>query len=146
MNLDAPPHKVNEFNYIWKKWLNSVYEMLRGPAWESKSSSVIAGKQGATAPTLTAFGPSGTIEAYAFSVNDFVYLPGFHIPMNVNPDGKIYMNVHWTTDGTDTHTVKWELIFTYAAAETGAAFPAETTVTIEGTPSGTAWGCCRRGR
>ena len=139
MDLVAPPHQVNEFNYIWKKWFNTIYEMLRGPAWGTKSSSVIAGKQGATAPTLAAFGPSGTIEAYSFAVNDFVYMPGLHIPMNITPNSKVYLNVHWTTDGTDTNTVKWEIIYTYAAAETGAVFPTETTVTLESTPAGVAW-------
>ena len=51
----------------------------------------------------------------------------------------MYPHVHWTTNGTNTNTVKWELIYTYAKGHNQEAFPTETTINLEQAGSGTAW-------
>lgn len=145
MPLQPPPSPVelvrkNGFaDATWKKWLNSIYNYFGGDLWDDELTSLIPSRPGATAPTLTAFGPTGTNEALVFAVNDLVYTPGFHIRHTIKPNSKIYFHVHWSTDGISTNTVKWELSITYAKGHNQEAFPADTVVNLEEAASGTAW-------
>lgn len=143
--LEPPPSKVALVNglprpdSIWKRWLNHFWELFGGALWDDELTSLIPARPGSTAPTLTAFGPSGTNQALVFAVNDFVFTPGFHIKHGIKPGSKIYPHVHWTTDGTDTNTVKWELSITIAKGHNQEAFPADTVIELEQAGSGTAW-------
>lgn len=139
MELEPPPYSTILNSLIWRNWFNQIYEKLRGPLWEDNLTSLISARPGVTAPALTAFGPTGTNQAYVFGVNDFVYTAGFHIKHDVKPNSLVYPHVHWTTDGTDTNTVKWEMSYTYAKGHNQEAFPADTVVTVEEAGSGTAW-------
>lgn len=129
-----------KINHQWSKWLNTVYEKIRGPLWEDNLASLTPGKVPASAaPTWAAFGPSAICFQWAFSVNDHIQTSGFHITHDIKPGSKIYPHVHWSTDGTSTNTVKWELSFTYAKGHNQEAFPADSTLQIEQAASGTAW-------
>lgn len=145
MAIEPPPSVVElvkdnfRADAQWKSWLNTIWEFFGGVRWEDNLTSLLTGRVGGTAPTLTAFGPTGTNDAYAFGINDFVYTSGFHITHDIKPDSKIYPHVHWTTDGTSTNTVKWELSFTYAKGHNQEAFPADTVINLEQAASGTAW-------
>ena len=123
---------------------NALYQKIgmygQDGAWYDMLTSINTGKVGlANAPTWTAFGPTGTNYAYAFIVNDYIQLGGFHINHDIKRDSKLYPHVHWTTDGTDTNTVKWELSYTVAKGHNQEAFPADTVINITQAGSGTAW-------
>lgn len=108
--------------------------------WQDYLTSISTGKVGAAnTPTWTAFGPTGTNFAWAFGINDYIQLAGFHVLHDVKPGSLFYPHVHWTTNGTSTNTVKWELSYTYAGGHNQAAFPADTVITLEQAGSGTAW-------
>lgn len=108
--------------------------------WNDYLSSISSGRvPPATAPTWSSFGPSGIQRAYSFAVNDFIYLEGFHILHDIKRNTLIYPHVHWSTDGVDTNTVKWEISYTVAKGHNQEAFPADTTISVEQAGSGTAW-------
>lgn len=91
------------------------------------------------APTMTAFGPSGLREEFAFSLNNYVFCQAFHVNHDVKPNGKAYVHVHWSTNGTSTATVKWELQISRALGHNQANFGAPTSVYVEQAAAGTAW-------
>lgn len=130
----------SEFKRISEIMLDKVGMHGQDGAWFDNLTSINSGKVPASAaPTWTAFGPSGVCSAWAFSVNDHIQLNGFHINHDVKRGSKFYPHVHWVTDGTNTASVKWELSYTLAKGHNQEAFPADATVTVEGTPPGTAW-------
>jgi hypothetical protein len=98
--------------------------------------SIAGSPKGVTAPTDTAFGPTGTIELPAFAVNDFVYLSA-HWGLDIKQGTLAFPHVHWTTNGTDVNTVKWEITSTHASI--AGVFGADSVQTVEVTPSGVAW-------
>jgi len=132
---------VKNFFLDVSKAVNAIYTGLFSfdALWEDNITSLLTGRPGASSPTLTAFGPSGTNQAYVFGVNDFIYTAGFHITHDIKVGSDVYPHVHWATDGTDANTVKWEMSFTYAAGHNQAAFPADTVVTVEQAGSGIVW-------
>lgn len=91
------------------------------------------------APTMTAFGPSGLREEYAFDIDDFVFCQPFHVNHDVKPNGLAYLHVHWSTNGTSTATVKWELQVSRALGHNQANFGAPTSIYVEQAAAGTAW-------
>ena len=92
----------------------------------------------ANAPTLTAFGPSGTLKRYAFAVNDYLEFD-LHVDHDYWPGSLAYFHVHWSTNGTSTNTVKWELTYTLAQGHNQANFPANQVITVEEAAQGTTW-------
>ena len=98
-----------------------------------------AGVPTSNAPTMTAFGPSGKREELAFAVNDYCFPLPFHVNHDVKVNGDAYVHVHWTTNGTSTNTVKWEMEITRSLGHGQAAFGAPITVSVEQAASGTAW-------
>ena len=91
----------------------------------------------ATAPALTQFN-GGAIEQLAFAVNDVAQLT-FHVDHDMKQNALMYPHVHWTTSGTSTATVKWQLNYTMIKGHNQDSFPAESTVTVEEAASGTAY-------
>ncbi len=144
-----PPSNIDRATAEWvSRELQRIHEItinkvgMHGMdgAWFDNLSSMNSGKVPASnAPTWTAFGPSAICYAWAFGINDHIQLDGFHINHDIKRGSKIYPHVHWTTDGTDTNTVKWELSLTYAKGHNQEAFPADVQVTVEQAGSGTAW-------
>ena len=145
MSLTPPPSKVELVrknpwaDATWKKWLNSIYTYFGGDLWDDNLTSLYTARPGATSPTLRSFGPTGTNQQWDFAVNDFVYTAGFHIKHDIKINSKMYPHVHWTTNGTDTNTVKWELSYTVAKGHNQEAFPADVVINLEQAGSGTAW-------
>lgn len=108
--------------------------------WSDYLTSISTGRvPPANAPSWASFGPSGNLNAYSFSEGDYIALSGFHINHDIKVGSKIYPHVHWSTDGTSTGLVEWELEFTYCAGHNQANFPAPTTVTVGEAAAGTAW-------
>lgn len=93
------------------------------------------------APTPQNFGPTHTPQRkeYAFDVNDYVFLQPFHINHDMKPGGKMLVHVHWSTNGTSTAVVRWELSIMRALGHNQANFGAPIVRTIEQAAHGTAW-------
>ena len=144
-----PPGDINDDLHDWissefQNIHSALYQKLgmygRDGAWYDALTSLNSGKVGAAnAPTWTAFGPTGTNFAYVFGLNDYIQTDGFHVNHDVKRGSLMYPHVHWTTDGTDTNTVKWEISYTTAKGHNQEAFPADTVITVEEAASGTAW-------
>lgn len=98
-----------------------------------------AGVPTASAPVLTAFGPSGLREEMAFDVGDYVFCQPFHVNHDVKPGGKGYLHIHWSTNGTNVQPVKWEFQVSRALGHQQAAFGAPVSIYVTQTPTGTAW-------
>jgi len=90
-------------------------------------------------PVMTAFGPSGDRKEYAFDLNDYLFVQPFHVNHDIIPGALAYPHVHWTTNGTSTNSVKWQLEILRALGHQQAAFAAPMTLTVEQSPVGTAW-------
>jgi len=91
------------------------------------------------APVMTAFGPSGLREEFAFDIGDYVFCQAFHVNHDIKPNGKAYVHVHWSTNGTQTNTVKWELQITRALGHNQANFGIPVSLYVEQAAQGTAW-------
>jgi len=98
-----------------------------------------AGVPANNAPALTAFGPSGLREEMLFDVGDYVFCQSFHVNHDIKPGGKAYVHVHWATNGTQVHPVKWEFQISRALGHQQAAFGAPVSVYVTQAPVGVAW-------
>lgn len=83
---------------------------------------------------------TGNFKAWQFAVNDEVWIV-YHVPHDIVPSSDIHFHVHWTTGGTSTNTVKWQVEYAYAKGFNQAAFnfASSTTITMEEAASGTAY-------
>jgi hypothetical protein len=119
----------------------SVGRVSLGTHWKDLTVAGINGRVGAAnAPTLTAFTPggSGGLLQYAFIVGDYI-LASFHVNHDIKPNGQAFFHVHWTTDGTSTASVKWEVEYSLALGHNQAAFSTPAIITVEEAASGTAY-------
>ena len=98
-----------------------------------------AGVPISSAPTSTAFGPSGLREEYAFAINDYVFCQPFHINHDIKPGGLAYIHVHWSTSGGDTNTVKWEFQVTRAKGHNQESFGAGVSIFVTQAAHVNAW-------
>jgi hypothetical protein len=67
---------------------------------------------GAADPSWTQIGTTIFYD-YKFDVNDECWI-NFHVPHDYAPGTDIYFHTHWTADGTNDQTVKWQFEFAYA--------------------------------
>lgn len=115
-------------------------ELRTGPGWRDLVQPVsVAGVPTVNAPTPVTFGPSGLREEFAFDVNDYVYCAPFHINHDIKPGGKAYVHVHWSTDGGNTNTVKWEFQISRALGHNQASFGAAVSYFVEQAAHTDAW-------
>ena len=83
-----------------------------------------------------------TRREYGFVIGNLLYVTPFHINHDVKPGGKAYIHVHWSTNGTQTNTVRWQLDITRALGHNqGAAstFTQVPSITLEQAASGIAY-------
>ena len=106
--------------------------------WHDLLFRVTAEAPGPAAPTLTAFGPTGNIKNWAFGIGDSVYLTA-HVLHNPKVGSTCYPHVHWTTNGVNTASVKWQIDYTFCKSHNQESFPADTTITVEEAAYGAAW-------
>ena len=139
--LSPTPFKDENFSWHWRNWLNTVFEKLRGPLWYDLMAPITsAGRRGAASDfDWTDYNTTGIYQPDFAIGEDGICV--FHINHDIKPGSKMYPHVHWSTDGTDTNTVRWELNFVYASRDDDSptAFSAKQTITLDGTPSGTAY-------
>lgn len=91
------------------------------------------------APTYQPFGPSGLRRELAFNVGDYAYSRAMHVNHDVKPGGMAFPHVHWSTNGTSTLPVRWEMQISRALGHNQAYFSAETSVFVEQSSNGGAW-------
>lgn len=100
--------------------------------------SVVSSEKGPSAPTLSAFGPSGRAKQRSFIIGNSVYTTG-HINHDIKPGSICYPHVHWSTNGVNLNTAKFQLDFTIAAGHNQANFPIDQQILLEEAAHGTAW-------
>jgi hypothetical protein len=97
--------------------------------WRTLTSAIDPKATGSGSPARTLY--RGTIYGYAFGVGDLADFDGFHIPHDYLPGSDIFVNVHWSHNGTAiSGTAVFEVTMTYAKGHNQANFPAEVTQTI----------------
>lgn len=108
--------------------------------WRDLRMALVGTAVGAGTPALANFGPTGggAIKQMSFGVGDSVYVGG-HVDHDYLPDSIAYPHVHFAVSGTNVNTVKWQLTYTLAKGHGQQAFSADTIITLEAAPNGTAW-------
>lgn len=116
-----------------KKAVNSGLE-----GWRALASSLNAAKvTGASQPDWSVF--QDGVYAYEFSAGTMneSWLT-FHVNHDYKLGTDLWPNIHWSTTGTDTGTVRWGMEYTSAIGFNQETFAANTTVYMEQAASGTA--------
>lgn len=145
-SLPAPPgndpylvalnKRLSDLLFMVAKRLNNTVHY----GWRDIISSVSTARvPPASAPVADNFGPSGLRMEYRFAVNDYIFVGPFHINHDVKPSSPAYLHVHWSTNGTNTNTVKWQLDVMRAKGHDQEVFGAPVSYTVTGTPAGVAW-------
>lgn len=106
--------------------------------WRDLRAALVASATGAGTPALAVFGTTGNIKQLSFGVGDSVYI-AFHIDHDVKVGSTCYLHVHWSTNGTNTQPVKWQLSSVTAAGHDTDNFGADVVLTLEEAAQGTAW-------
>lgn len=106
--------------------------------WRDITGAVEVRGVGSNDPSWSQIG-SGPFYGYKFAVGDECWMC-FHIPHDIVPSSDIHLHTHYLTDGTNTNSVKWQYVYTYAKGFDQENFSATgTTITSETTPPGSAY-------
>ena len=105
--------------------------------WKDNLGPIILPATGLTIPTWTQM--QNNFWGWAFQLADRCWF-SFHVGHDYAPGTDIYFHTHWTTNGTQTNSVKWEANYTIAKGHNQSAFSGTgSTIAIEQAASGTAW-------
>lgn len=116
------------------------------PGWNDLIGNLILRDAGANRPTYTKMGTS-PFYGYVFVLNDTIEI-AYHFNHDMFfageglPKSELYLHVHWTTDGTETVTSKWQFTYTIAKGFGRGTFDVAgggTVVTVEQAAPGVAW-------
>ena len=133
--------KLGRNDRTWIKWLNNVFDLLRGPLWYDMLAPISsAGRRGAAADfDWTEYNGTGIYQP-DFAINEDGIV-NFHINHDIKPLSDIYPHVHWSADGTDANPVHWELNYIFASRNdvTPTAFSAKQTITLIASNPGNAF-------
>jgi hypothetical protein len=107
--------------------------------WRDMLGQIVPRANVPTSPTWTQMGTT-PFWSYLFALNDEIWIP-YHIQHDYAPGTPIYLHVHWTTDGTQTNTVKWQFEYCYAKGFNQGNFDVSggRSTTVEQAAQGTAW-------
>lgn len=127
---------------VWssQKVVNTIEDGFIG--WRSIRSDIeVRSKKGSLNAYHTEMGNTG-FYAYMFPKNKEAWVK-YNVGRDYKPNGNMYMHLHWTTDGTKTKNVKWEIKYTIAKghnqASGGDFFNPIHTVYMEDAASGVPW-------
>lgn len=135
-NADITPQDLRDMLVSLASPLLALYQS----GWKDNVMPMhTVGVPASSAPDMTAFGPSGLREEYAFALNDYCFIPAFHINHDISAGLLAYLHVHFATQGVQTHNIKWEMQIMRALGHNQAAFNTVTTITVEQAASATAW-------
>ena len=93
----------------------------------------------ASAPTWDDFVTGQS--AYTFDVGDYINIL-FHMNHDYKPNTAFFPHVHWSTDGVETHEVKWEVSYSIAKGHQQGAlseFSASSVINLSQSASGLAY-------
>ena len=113
-----------------------------GAGWKDLTSALVVHGSDSQ-PVLAPFGPSGLRKEQRFNVGDYAFVFPFHVNHDIKIGGKAYCHVHWSTDGIDTNSVKWEFQISRALGHDQAYFGGEVSYYIEQSPNVAASGAWR---
>lgn len=136
-----PPPPFSELDWIGRKWLNQIYEKLRGPLWYDMLAPLSSAGRRGTAADFDWAEYNGTgIYQPDFAIDEDGIVV-YHVNHDIKPNSKSYPHVHWSADGTDANPVHWELNYITAARDDDApvAFGAKQTITLIGVNPGNAF-------
>lgn len=129
-------------NTLWssQKIINTIEEEFIG--WKDlRTSFHVDTSKKSTSAMYQEMGNTG-FYAYVFPRNKHASTT-YQIESDYKPSGEMYLHLHWTTDGTETDSVKWEIKYTiakgYNQAEGSELFNPIHTIYMEQNASGTAW-------
>ncbi len=105
-----------------------------GAGWKDMTGTILL-LPTANPVALAPFGPSGLMTKPVFQINDYAPVSVYHINHDIKVGGKAYIHMHWSTDGTDTNTVKWEFQISRALGHDQAFFDAATSYFVEQAPN-----------
>lgn len=106
--------------------------------WKDLKAALVGSAKGSGVPALAAFGPTGNVKQMAFAIGDSVYI-SVHVEHDIKLPSTMYSHVHWSTNGVDVNTVKWQLSCVNAMGHDQDNFPADVVLTVEEAAAGTAW-------
>lgn len=86
-------------------------------------------------PTYEFFAPSGLRLEKAFTVGAYAFADPFHINHDIKVGGKANIHIHWSTDGVDTNSVKWEFQISRALGHDQEFFGAGVSFFVEQQPN-----------
>lgn len=100
-----------------------------------------AGVPNNSASTLQPFGPASSPQRVerAFGIGDYVFMQPFHVNHDVKPNGKAYVHIHWSTNGTNPGPVAWQITLSRALGHNQANFSVPIQFTLEQNAAGSAW-------
>lgn len=112
--------------------------------WKDLTSHLtIEGVPALLHPEYAAFGPSGLRQQLAFEIDDYANCSVFHMNHDMKVGGKAHVHIHWSTDGVDENSVKWEFQVSQALGHDQDFFPAATSMFVEQVPNQVAPGAWR---
>lgn len=113
-------------------------ETIDYEGWRDMLMDASGAAKGAGTPTLVAYGPSANISQYEMGIGDSLYFTG-HVDHDWLVGSLAHFHVHWSTGGTNTQPVRWEINYTIAKGHNQANFPATQAIYLEEAAHGTAW-------
>lgn len=124
-----------------QKYLDKVIvDTARTSGWDVIQANIFVDGTKSTNPRWEEIGTSG-FYAYKVAINKEAW-GSFVIPHSYKPGGNLYLHLNFTTDGTDTRSVKWRFDYSIMKSHNQATgtdlFPA-TTMYIEQQPPGVAF-------
>jgi hypothetical protein len=95
-------------------------------------------------PTWTQMTALGSLWAYAFNSSNTMneVWVNYHIDHDYKPGGNVFLHAHWTTNGTNTGTVRWNFEYSIAKGHnqsSDSTFGTSTTISVEQAGSGVAY-------
>jgi len=112
--------------------------------WTDMVGQIVPAPLGPANPTWTQMGTS-PFYGYLFAVNDHIQIcyhfnHNLYIPATGNPE--VYLHAHWTTNGTSTNAVTFQMTWVYAKGYNQGNFDIAgggTTEVVTQAAAGTAW-------
>jgi len=114
--------------------------MIQIYGWRDLKLATIGAAAGAGTPSLANFGATGggAIKQMSFGIGDSIYLSG-HIEHDYLIGSTVFPHVHWSTNGTNVNTVKWQITCIIAKSHDQDNFGNDVIITVEEAAAGTAW-------
>lgn len=124
-------------------YLDSTRNALTESGWRDMLAPLSAARvPPSNAPSLENFGSAGSLQRteYAFDVGEYIFVTPLHTQHDLKPNSLAYFHVHWTTNGTNVNTVRWEINYQRSKGHGQAAFGAPTQLLLAAqAPTGTAY-------